>query len=105
MSTPPAAKLGVYYVNFLEIQKHRSMTCTHNWQPLYTKPTARSFLEIWDSLNLSSWQQCDACQQLGRIQASGKVRLEPAKSRDRRLADVQKWNDTIRVYRQNLERL
>jgi hypothetical protein len=76
------------------------MNCTHRWQPLYTKPTSRNFLEIWDTLNLGSWQQCDTCHQLGRIQPTGKVKAVGEKARSRRLADAHRWNDSVRVYHQ-----
>lgn len=70
----------------------------HNWQPLYTRPTDHKFLEVWNKNNLASWWQCSRCKLLGRSTAEGKVKPEPVRKRERRLADAAKWNDSVQTF-------
>lgn len=70
----------------------------HSWHPLYRHPKDPKFLEIWHKTNLATWWQCSHCKLLGRSTAEGKVKPEPVRKRERRLADAAKWNESVEVF-------
>jgi hypothetical protein len=67
----------------------------HDWRSLYTKPTDPKFLEVYSKSNLGSWWQCDRCSLLGRTTVHNKIKPEPLRKQQRRLADAKKWNDAV----------
>lgn len=41
------------------------MSCSHNWQPLYQKPTDSAFLDIYETNKLGRLYQCE-CGAIGK---------------------------------------